>query len=249
MACYEPCGEDPDEACGDLEEATRDFVDGCVQAIDTGANDGADGRADQLTPELGFGTRAQEMATFEVLQEVACLEGTGFTNPSSNEIDGDSVGTVGGHDSRKDELCQFGDARDGVEVCLSEGADAHDAEEHGKEKGEYREAEIDDSGKGVLDGEDAEDEGEDEADEGSFETYLVFGWCIVVGLVVEVLGFGLLEGVVGRRALWLVEIDGAVATHDWSSNVLEVSPQPLLSYFLNGIWSVLTNEMDRRAQD
>lgn len=43
------------------------------------------------------------------------------------------------------------------------------------------------------------------------------------------------------RTLWLVEVDGAVATHDWSSDVPEESPCALLTDLVNGIWSVFAD--------
>lgn len=108
------------------------------------------------------------MAAFEVLEEIARLQSPGLTDTSSDEVDGDGVGAVGRHDGGKDELGEFGDARDGVEVCFAEGANAHDAEDHGEDKGEDCEAEANDTCEGVLNGEDAENERKDEADERCF---------------------------------------------------------------------------------
>ena len=76
------------------------------------------------------------MARLEILHHVACLQSAGLGDGAGEEVDGDGVGGVGWGDEGEDELGDFADAGDGVEVGFAEGADTHDGEEEGEEDGE-----------------------------------------------------------------------------------------------------------------
>ena len=79
----------------------------------------------------------------------------------------------------EDELSEFRYARDGVEVSLAEGADAHDAEEEGEGQAEDIEGEGDVLSEGDVGGDDAEDQSDWEEDEDSTIGDEVVGWCVV----------------------------------------------------------------------
>lgn len=76
------------------------------------------------------------MARLKILHHVAGLQGAGLGDGAGEEVDGDGVGGGGRGDEGEDELGDFADAGDGVEVCFAEGADAHDGEDEGEEDGE-----------------------------------------------------------------------------------------------------------------
>ena len=73
------------------------------------------------------------MAGLEILHHVACLQRSGLGDRAGEEVDGYGVGGVGWGDEGEDKLCDLADAGNGVEICFTEGADAHDGEKESEE--------------------------------------------------------------------------------------------------------------------
>ena len=93
------------------------------------------------------------MACLEVLHEVAGLDRGGLGDGAREEVDGDGVGVAGGRDEGgEDELRQFADAGDGVEVGFAESADAEEGEQEGEDEGEGRVGDGEEVGEGEVDG-------------------------------------------------------------------------------------------------
>lgn len=76
------------------------------------------------------------MSCFEILHHIASLQSAGLRHGARNEVNGDSVFVGGGDDKGEEELGEFADAADGVEVGFAESADAHEGEEEGEQEGE-----------------------------------------------------------------------------------------------------------------
>ena len=105
------------------------------------------------------------MPRLKVLHHVAGLQSAGLGDGAGEEVDDDGILVRGWDDEGEEELGEFGDARDGVEVCFAEGADAHNGEEEGEEDGDEGRVEGDEGAEDDVHGNGAEDDGEEEADE------------------------------------------------------------------------------------
>ena len=75
------------------------------------------------------------MSCLEILHHIACLDGSGLGDGASEKVDNHGVFVGCGDDEGKEELRDFADAGDGVQVCFAEGADAHDGEEERQDDG------------------------------------------------------------------------------------------------------------------
>ena len=105
------------------------------------------------------------MPRLKVLHHISRLQSARFGDGAGEEVDDDGV-LVGGRDDKgEEELGEFGDAGDGVEVCFAEGADAHDGEEEGEEDRDEGGVEGDEGAEDNMHGNGAEDDGEEETDE------------------------------------------------------------------------------------
>ncbi len=119
-----------------MKHATGDFVDGGIELVDASGHNGAEKGADHLAPKLRPRRCAQQMSRFEILHHIAGLQGSGLRHGARNEVDSNGVFVAGGDDEGEEELGEFANATDGVEVRFAEGADAHEGEEEGKKEGE-----------------------------------------------------------------------------------------------------------------
>lgn len=128
---------------------------------------------------------------------------------ASNQIDQHARLVRLRDDEGKEQLCQLADARHGVEVCLAQGAHAHDAQHERHEDGRDGRVQRHEVAKDDVDAGDAEDDGEDEAHAHGAVADLLLGGCVVLCLflvvfVVVVLGPDgsiLLTGSMSKRRL------------------------------------------------
>lgn len=90
-----------------MEHFARNFVDACVELVYTSGDECTNETPDHLTPELGSGSGAEEMAGFEILHHVTGLEGAAFADGTGEEVYGDGVGVAGGDDEGEEELGEF----------------------------------------------------------------------------------------------------------------------------------------------
>ena len=194
LARDEAGGEDPHVRGRDLEHTAGDGVHARVELVHGRRDDGADEGADQLPVELGFRRRAEEVAGLEVLHHVAGLQGAGLGDGAREQVDDDSVGVGGRDQEREGQLCELGDAGDGVEVCFAEGAHAHEGEEEGHEDGEECCVKGDKGGEDDVCRADAEGDGGEEAEINDSVADKMFRWGVGfrdgAGLLVGVLRGG-----------------------------------------------------------
>ena len=121
------------------------------------------------------------MSRLEVLHHIARLQSAGLRDGAGEEVDDDGVFVGGRDDEGEEELGEFGDAGDGVEVRFAKSADTHDGQKEGEDDSNEGGVKWNKGTKDDVYGSGAEDDREKEADEDDANGDEVRGWSIRLG--------------------------------------------------------------------
>src|ERR1700729_1124606 len=121
------------------------------------------------------------MTSFEILHDIASLEGTSFGDRAGEQVDDDCMISMlpSGHNKREDELGEFRDAGDGVKVRFAKSADSHNGEKKGKYDGEEVQGDGYVRAKGDVNADDTENKGEGKKDKDHAGGDEVVRWCVI----------------------------------------------------------------------